>query len=111
VHLVGCAWAVLIVLGLVDCPLTWAEDWARRRAGQGPPTEGFVDRYLDNVIYPDRYVNLARLVVALVVAGSWVGAYLVRRRRRARAVSVATATETATAGSVVVPRHADTKAK
>ncbi len=81
-HLVACVWGVLIVAGQVDCPLTWAEDWARRKAGQGPLTAGFVDRYLDNVIYPDRYVNLARLAVALVVAVSWIGAYAIWRARR-----------------------------
>jgi hypothetical protein len=81
-HLVACAWGVLIVLGLVDCPLTWLEGWAREKAGQGPLTEGFVDRYLDNVIYPDKYVNLARLGIAIVVGGSWLGAYLRWRGRR-----------------------------
>jgi hypothetical protein len=82
-HLVALGWGVLIVLGLVDCPLTWAEDWARERAGQGRPTTGFIDRYVENVIYPPRYVNEARALVAAVVAVSWVGGYL-RWRQRAR---------------------------
>jgi hypothetical protein len=86
-HLVALGWGVLIVLGLVNCPLTWAEDWARRRAGEAPLTSGFVDRYLENVIYPPRYVNEARALVALVVLVSWVGAYL-RWRSRARARAV-----------------------
>jgi len=79
-HLVACAWGGLIVAGLVNCPLTDAEAWARELAGQGPMTAGFVDRYLENVIYPGRYVALAQAAVALVVAVSWAGAY--RRRRR-----------------------------
>jgi len=81
-HLVACAWGVLIVAGWVDCPLTWAEDWARQRAGQAPLTQGFIDRYLDNAIYPERYVDVVRLAVALIVAISWAGAY--RRHRRLR---------------------------
>ncbi|HEX6870194.1 MAG TPA: DUF2784 domain-containing protein [Micromonosporaceae bacterium] len=81
-HLAACAWGVLIVFGLVDCPLTWAEDWARQQAGMAPLTTGFVDRYLDNVIYPDRYVHVVRLAVAVIVAVSWVGAYLRWRRKR-----------------------------
>ncbi len=81
-HLVACVWGVFIVAGWVDCPLTWAEDWARQKAGQGRLTAGFVDRYLDNVIYPDRYVNLARLAIALVVAVSWAGAFIRWRRGR-----------------------------
>jgi hypothetical protein len=86
-HLLACAWAALIVLGWVDCPLTWAEDWARHRAGQGHLTQGFVDRYLTNVIYPARYLGLARLVVAVVIATSWVGAYVFARRRARRRVA------------------------
>jgi len=82
-HLVALGWGILIVLGLVNCPLTWAEDWARRRAGEAPLTTGFVDRYLENVIYPPRYVNEARALVALVVLVSWVGAYLRWRSRAA----------------------------
>jgi Protein of Unknown function (DUF2784) len=95
-HLVACAWGILIVAGWVDCPLTWAEDWARQKAGQTPLTEGFVDRYLDNVIYPDRYVRVVQLAVALVVGGSWLGAYLrARARRRAAAADAADAEQSA----------------
>ena len=83
-HLVALGWGILIVLGLVNCPLTWAEDWARRHAGEAPLTSGFVDRYLENVIYPPRYVNEARALVALVVLVSWIGVYLKWRSRAAR---------------------------
>lgn len=83
-HLAACVWGMLIVAGWVNCPLTWLEDRARRLAGQGPLTEGFVDRFLDNVIYPEEYVHLARLAVAVVVAVSWAGAYWRARRRRSR---------------------------
>jgi hypothetical protein len=90
-HLLAAAWGGLIVLGLVDCPLTWAEDRAREKAGQSPATQGFVDRYLDNVLYPERYLTEVRVGVALVIALSWLGAYLLWRRRR-RAGSTATDT-------------------
>jgi hypothetical protein len=80
-HLVAVAWGMLIVAGWVDCPLTWVEDWARERAGQTRPTAGFVDRYLDNVIYPERYVDVVRAAVALVVGVSWAGAFVRWRRR------------------------------
>ena len=78
-HLMACAWALLIVAGVVNCPLTAAEAWARDLAGQAPLTVGFVDRYLENVIYPGPYVAVAQAAVAVVVAISWIGAY--RRRR------------------------------
>lgn len=81
-HLVAAAWGVaLIGLGL-DCPLTYAEDWARRRAGESGLTRGFVDRYLEGVIYPQRYAVLAQVLVALVVVASWVGVMAARRPPR-----------------------------
>jgi hypothetical protein len=83
-HLAAAVWGGLIVLGLVNCPLTWAEDWARRQDGQAAPTQGFVDRYLDNVLYPERYLAEVRFAVAAVIAVSWLGAYLLWRRRRAK---------------------------
>jgi hypothetical protein len=81
-HLASAAWAVLIVANWVNCPLTWAENQARQLDGQAPLTRGFIDRYIDNVIYPERDVNLVRAGVALVIAVSWAGAYVWRRRRR-----------------------------
>jgi hypothetical protein len=83
-HLVAVGWGLLIVLGMVNCPLTWLENWARQRAGLTRLTQGFVDRYLDNVIYPVQYVNVARLGVALVVAVSYLGAFLLWRARKGR---------------------------
>jgi hypothetical protein len=90
-HLAAAAWGGLIVLSLVECPLTWAEDRARENAGQTPSTQGFVDRYLDNVLYPERYLTEVRVGVALVIAVSWLGAYLLWRRRR-RAITTVTDT-------------------
>ena len=84
-HVVAVAWGLLIVTGKVHCPLTWVEDRARERAGLTKLTQGFVDRYLDNVIYPAQYVNVARLGLALVVAVSYLGAFLLWRARKARA--------------------------
>lgn len=83
-HLAACAWGVAIIAFHLDCPLTFVENWARRRAGERGLTQGFVDRYLDNVIYPERYVNLVRLGVVLLVVASWLGAYLRWRARRSR---------------------------
>ena len=82
-HLVAVAWGLLIVSGRVNCPLTWLESWARQKAGMTRLTQGFVDRYLDNVIYPAQYVNVARVGLALVVAVSYLGAFLRWRSRRA----------------------------
>ncbi len=80
-HALAAAWGLAVVAFSLDCPLTWAESWARRHAGQAAPTRGFIDRYLTNVVYPERYVDLVRVLVALVVLASWIGWYLMSRRR------------------------------
>ncbi|MDG4767103.1 DUF2784 domain-containing protein [Solwaraspora sp. WMMD406] len=83
-HLLAAGWGVLVVAANLTCPLTAAEHWARRRSGQVGFDEGFVDRYLADVIYPEQYAWLARLVLALVVAVSWVGVLRAARRRHPR---------------------------
>jgi hypothetical protein len=81
-HLVAVGWAALIVAFPLTCPLTWAQDWARRRAGEAPLTKGFIDRYIEGVLYPARFTWLAQLLVAVVVLASWTGAWWWRRNRR-----------------------------
>ncbi len=84
-HLAAAAWGLLVVTFPVVCPLTWAESWARQRAGEAALTEGFIDRYIEGVIYPARYTRLIDVLVGLVVVGSWLLAY--RRWRSARFVA------------------------
>jgi hypothetical protein len=81
-HLAAAIWAALIVLNWVDCPLTVAENWARRKAGM-TAVPAFIDHYITGVIYPARYLEEARLAVLLVVLVSWVGALILWRRRQA----------------------------
>lgn len=83
-HLFAAAWGFVVVAFPLACPLTSAEDWARRRAGEPGLTRGFIDRYIEGVLYPERYTNLLRVLAAVVVLGSWLGGYLRWRRRRAR---------------------------
>jgi hypothetical protein len=84
-HLAVAAWAFLIVTVGQPCPLTGIEDWARERAGQERLRgTGFIDNYLEGVVYPARYTGLLQTLIALAVAVSWAG-YLARRRRRAPA--------------------------
>jgi hypothetical protein len=82
-HLAAAAWGLLVVLVPVICPLTWAENWARQRAGEPALTRGFIDRYIEGVIYPARYTRLIDVLVGLIVVGSWL---LVYRRWRANHV-------------------------
>lgn len=81
-HAAACAWAVAIVTwpGLL-CPLTVAENWARRHAGMSSYTEGFIDRYVKGVLYPAGYTTAVQALVAVAVLTSWILWY-----RRWRAV-------------------------
>jgi hypothetical protein len=88
-HVATVGWGATIVAadllaGGITCPLTYAEDWARRRAGDAPLTTGFIDRYLEGVIYPERYAAVAQALAATAVLVSWIGYAGRWRRRRAR---------------------------
>ncbi len=86
-HLAMCAWgALIVILPSLVCPLTWSENWARQRAGLRPYTEGFIDRYIENVWYPARFTPYVQLLVAVIVATSWV--LLAMRRRKAAVATV-----------------------
>jgi hypothetical protein len=74
-HLGAAVWGVLVVGVPLNCPLTWAEGWARRRAGEPALTRGFIDRYFEGVLYPERLTGLVRVLVAFCVLGSWLWAY------------------------------------
>lgn len=87
-HLAAIAWAVAIltVPGLL-CPLTVAENWGRHRAGMSSYTGGFIDRYIQGVLYPARYTPFVQATVAVVVLVSWVWFY--RRWLRRQPVALA----------------------
>ncbi|MEV0676804.1 DUF2784 domain-containing protein [Actinosynnema sp. NPDC050436] len=78
-HLAMAAWGALVVAFPLDCPLTWLENTLRAAAGRPVPAEGFIDTYLDGVLYPESAAPTVQLVVALAVVTSWVG-FAVRRR-------------------------------
>ena len=80
-HLVTAAWGVVVIALSLRCPLTPVEDYFRRAAGQAGLERGFIDTHLEGVVYPEQYVHLVRLGVAIVVLISWTGAWLRWRRR------------------------------
>ncbi|WP_329108439.1 DUF2784 domain-containing protein [Micromonospora sp. NBC_01699] len=79
-HLATAGWAVAVVAGSLVCPLTYAEHWSRRRAGESGPatTQGFIDRYVEGVLYPAHLTALAQALLALTVLTSWTVFYLRR---------------------------------
>ena len=86
-HAAAVAWAALSVGAGVACPLTAWEDGARRRAGELGLPGGFVDTYLTGVVYPERHLVAAQLLVAASVAVAWAGLAVRRRARRPAALS------------------------
>jgi hypothetical protein len=79
-HLAAAVWGAGIALGVLECPLTAAENWARAKAGDDVSAAGFIDRFVEGVIYPQQYTRILQALGALIVLGSWLGAYLWHRR-------------------------------
>lgn len=78
-HIPAVVWGAAIVVIGFDCPLTPLEKWLRERGGEEPYAGGFVDRYVEDVVYPDEYTPYLRAVVAVLVLVAYGG--LVRRAR------------------------------
>jgi hypothetical protein len=70
VHLPALVWGVGTVTIGFPCPLTPLEKGLRRLAGDEGYAGGFVDHYIEDVVYPDEYsVVLRALAVVTIVAG------------------------------------------
>lgn len=82
-HLPAAGWGAATIAFSLKCPLTYLENALRVRAGRPELVDGFIDTYIEGVLYPERYVAEARAVAAVVVLVSWVG--FVQRRRRVAA--------------------------
>jgi Protein of Unknown function (DUF2784) len=83
-HLLLAGWGFSTVAFGLDCPLTYVEDWARRKAGEQGLTTGFIDTYLEGVVYPQRYAGLMQLLAGAAVVTSWAGYAMLRARRSRR---------------------------
>ena len=84
-HAPSLAWAVASVTFGVACPLTPLEKSFRRLAGEEGYSGGFVDRYVEGVVYPESLTPLLRAMVAVAVVAGYAGLY--RRRQGASRVS------------------------
>ena len=67
VHLPAAAWGVFIELTGRLCPLTYAENYLRIRAGQAGYSESFIEHYLLALIYPSALTREVHSVLAGVV--------------------------------------------
>lgn len=80
VHVPAALWGLAVVVFSIRCPLTDVEDWARDRAGESRLSgTGFIDHYIEGVLYPERYTVLLQVLAGAAVLVSWV-AFPWRRR-------------------------------
>lgn len=88
-HAAVAVYGLVITLYGFTCPLTPLEHDFRRRAGEeGLEPTGFIDTYIEGIVYPERYAATAQWAVAAVVVISWAGMLVkLRRRRQAAATS------------------------
>ena len=81
-HLAALAWSVGIVTFHYDCPLTPLEKYLRERGGGQAYAGGFIDHYIEGVIYPARYTTLLRVLLVVLVLASYTLLAVKRRERR-----------------------------
>ena len=67
VHLPALAWAAGTVTIGFPCPLTSLEKGLRRLAGDRGYEAGFVDHYIEDVIYPDEYSFVLRALAGVAI--------------------------------------------
>jgi hypothetical protein len=76
IHLPAAFWGVLLELGGWYCPLTPLEMWLRRAGGADGYEGSFVEHYLLPVIYPSELTREIQIVLALVLVGINMLAYV-----------------------------------
>lgn len=82
-HVPAVLWGAAIGVQWVDCPLTWAERWARTRAGMAPLAPGgFIAHYISGVLFPAGWLWAVQLAAVAVAAASWALYFRCHRSRR-----------------------------
>ena len=71
-HVPALAWGVGTVVIGFPCPLTAIEKDLRRLAGTEGYAGGFVDHYIENVVYPDEYTAALRAVALAIIVVSYL---------------------------------------
>ena len=74
-HVPAVLWGAGIVLVGYECPLTPLEKWLRRRGGEDAYDGGFIDRYVEDVVYPEEYTPALRALAAVLIAIGWLGSW------------------------------------
>ncbi len=84
-HVPSLAWAVASITVGLDCPLTPLEKALRQLAGDAGYRGGFVDHYLENVVYPGSLTPWLRALAFVTIVIGYAG--LRHRRRTPLAIS------------------------
>ncbi len=85
VHVPCAVWGVLIEFLGIICPLTPLEVWLRERGGAGGYTGGFIEHYLEGVLYSSGLTPRLQVWFGLLALGVNLAVYwrvIVRRKRR-----------------------------
>ena len=81
-HVPSLGWALAGITVGVPCPLTSVEKSLRDLAGQEGYAGGFVDQYIEGVVYPGSLTPLLRALAAVAIVAGYAGLRL--RRDAAR---------------------------
>jgi hypothetical protein len=95
-HLPAVAWATLVEVMHWRCPLTPLENFFRRRGGQAGYAEGFIEHYLEPILYPAGLTPQIQVMIGCFVLGVTLVVYTIvlvqwRRRRNAQTAAAAAA--------------------
>jgi hypothetical protein len=88
VHLAAVAVAFVSVTVGFECPLTTWEQALRRRGGEKPYTNGFIDHYLTGKLYPHGHDALVQVLIGAAVVTAYVGLVVRQRSRVSTQVTV-----------------------
>ena len=89
-HVPAVAWAVATITVGLTCPLTVLEKRLQRLGGEDVYAGGFVDRYIEDVVYPQSLTFALRLLVAAAIVVAYARLLAGGRDQPARAPSAAT---------------------
>lgn len=67
IHVPAATWGFFVELTGRVCPLTYAENYLRIKAGQSGYSESFIEYYLLAIIYPSGLTREVQLVLAAAV--------------------------------------------
>lgn len=83
-HVLAIVWGIIAETGPWPCPLTLAEQWAMAQAGMRGFRGGFLEHYLEAIVYPNLPVNLI-IACAVFVCSLNLGIYARRGARWCKA--------------------------